>query len=111
MDPTSTIASADLPGGRHDNDFEDFRSVDILPSVEEIQCKRDPYLPEILPPLSISIQGASYCVVICDVLSYGGFDPRHIYLLCLFVRPPANTLSVCPFLRASPVGQWRHSLC
>ena len=62
---SSKITPDDVPGGRHDNDFEDFRSVHILPSVGEIECKKDPYLPEILPPMSRSAQGKNY-VVICD---------------------------------------------
>ena len=58
---STAIALEDLAGGRHNNDFEDFRLVDILPSVEEIQCEKDPYLPEILP-LSTCFQGEK-CLV------------------------------------------------
>ena len=34
-----------LPGGRHDNDKEDFREVCIVPTAEEITCHRPPFLP------------------------------------------------------------------
>ncbi|KAI0310251.1 P-loop containing nucleoside triphosphate hydrolase protein [Amylostereum chailletii] len=32
------------PGGRHDNDFADFRQIVILPTADEINCKKPPYL-------------------------------------------------------------------
>ncbi|KAI0030555.1 P-loop containing nucleoside triphosphate hydrolase protein [Vararia minispora EC-137] len=32
------------PGGRHDNDFEDFRKIAILPTAEEIKCLKPPYI-------------------------------------------------------------------
>lgn len=31
------------PGGRHDNDFEDFRSIAILPTADEITSKEQPF--------------------------------------------------------------------
>ncbi|KAI0050262.1 P-loop containing nucleoside triphosphate hydrolase protein [Auriscalpium vulgare] len=34
----------DGPGGRHDNDFPDFRSIAILPTADEIYSKRKPFL-------------------------------------------------------------------
>ena len=37
---------AQLPGGRHDNDFADFRSVSIIPTIDEFLCPADPYLPK-----------------------------------------------------------------
>jgi hypothetical protein len=45
----------DLPGHlsetgpRHDNDFEDIRNIQILPTFEEIMCDRSPYLPGLDP--------------------------------------------------------------
>jgi hypothetical protein len=45
----------DLPGHlsetgpRHDNDFEDIRNIQILPTFEEIMCDRSPYLPVLDP--------------------------------------------------------------
>eukprot|EP00736_Rhodelphis_marinus_P009799 Rmarinus@m.14001 len=33
------------PGGRHANDKVDFRRIDIVPSMEEVRCQREPYLP------------------------------------------------------------------
>ncbi|CAM9987829.1 unnamed protein product, partial [Discosporangium mesarthrocarpum] len=33
------------PGGRHDNDHADFRSIRILPSHEELTCSTQPFLP------------------------------------------------------------------
>jgi hypothetical protein len=45
----------DLPGHlsktgpRHDNDFEDIRDIQILPTFEEIMCDRSPYLPVLNP--------------------------------------------------------------
>ncbi|KIY50066.1 P-loop containing nucleoside triphosphate hydrolase protein [Fistulina hepatica ATCC 64428] len=32
------------PGGRHDNDFVDFRQISILPTADEIVCRADPFL-------------------------------------------------------------------
>lgn len=37
---------AQLPGGRHDNDFADFRSIKTLPTIDEFLCPADPYLPK-----------------------------------------------------------------
>lgn len=34
-----------LPGGRHSNDQADFRSIMILPSMDEILCPEPPFLP------------------------------------------------------------------
>eukprot|EP00798_Chlamydomonas_sp_ICE-L_P005792 gene5792-6073_t len=33
------------PGGRHDNDQADYRSIKIIPTSEEVLCTRPPYLP------------------------------------------------------------------
>ncbi|KAJ7715419.1 P-loop containing nucleoside triphosphate hydrolase protein [Mycena metata] len=33
-----------LPGGRHDNDFDDFRAIAILPTADEISCTKAPFL-------------------------------------------------------------------
>ncbi|KAG7100208.1 hypothetical protein E1B28_001983 [Marasmius oreades] len=35
------------PGGRHDNDYENFRKIDVYPTPSEIKSKRLPYLPKI----------------------------------------------------------------
>lgn len=32
------------PGGRHDNDFENFREVRVLPTMEELSCAEPPFL-------------------------------------------------------------------
>ena len=37
-------ASADGPGGRHDNDFPNFRDIAILPTADEIRSKKLPFL-------------------------------------------------------------------
>lgn len=34
-----------LPGGRHDNDHQDFRHIRVLPTVEELKSTVEPYLP------------------------------------------------------------------
>ncbi|CAM9689730.1 unnamed protein product, partial [Sphacelaria rigidula] len=34
-----------LPGGRHSNDHADFRSIGIVPTVDEIMCNTIPFLP------------------------------------------------------------------
>ncbi|KAG2495742.1 hypothetical protein HYH03_006339 [Edaphochlamys debaryana] len=42
------VALEDLllgPGGRHDNDHVDYRSITVLPTSEEALCLRQPYLP------------------------------------------------------------------
>lgn len=36
----------EMPGGRHDNDFADFRSISIVPTLDEFLCPADPYLPK-----------------------------------------------------------------
>lgn len=33
------------PGGRHDNDFVNYRSVQIVPTIAELRCADPPYLP------------------------------------------------------------------
>ena len=38
-------AQAVVPGGRHDNDKEDFRTIQIVPTTAEISCTTQPYLP------------------------------------------------------------------
>ncbi|KAK7051490.1 hypothetical protein VNI00_004464 [Paramarasmius palmivorus] len=35
------------PGGRHDNDFEDFRAISVMPTPDELRCKKKPYF---VPP-------------------------------------------------------------
>lgn len=35
----------ETPGGRHDNDMEDYRSINIVPSCQEFLSDADPYLP------------------------------------------------------------------
>ncbi|KAL7522946.1 hypothetical protein ACHAWX_007679 [Stephanocyclus meneghinianus] len=35
----------ETPGGRHDNDKEDFRSISIVPTCQEFLSEADPYLP------------------------------------------------------------------
>ncbi|KAJ7475849.1 P-loop containing nucleoside triphosphate hydrolase protein [Mycena latifolia] len=42
---TSTTFHGDLlPGGRHDNDFDDFRAISILPTADEITCTKPSFL-------------------------------------------------------------------
>ncbi|KAJ6576430.1 hypothetical protein DFH09DRAFT_1149320 [Mycena vulgaris] len=42
---TSTTFHGDLlPGGRHENDFEDFRAISILPTADEITCTKSSFL-------------------------------------------------------------------
>ncbi|RDA90958.1 hypothetical protein CP533_3079 [Ophiocordyceps camponoti-saundersi (nom. inval.)] len=40
----STTNLDDSPGGRHDNDFADFRQIAIYPTLDEIQSKKEPFL-------------------------------------------------------------------
>ena len=35
----------ELPGSRHDNDLFDFRSINVVPTMSELNCVREPYLP------------------------------------------------------------------
>ena len=35
----------DQPGGRHDNDFADYRSIRTMPTQEQISCDIEPFLP------------------------------------------------------------------
>ena len=39
------VIQESLPGGRHSNDHVDFRSVTIVPSVDEVLCEKVPFLP------------------------------------------------------------------
>ena len=43
---SSTEGRLDLPGDRHDNDYKCFRDVRILPTMKEVLCERQPYLPQ-----------------------------------------------------------------
>ena len=40
------VSQAEVPGGRHDNDKVDFRSIVIVPTLDEFLCQDDPYLPK-----------------------------------------------------------------
>ncbi|KAJ4494825.1 P-loop containing nucleoside triphosphate hydrolase protein [Lentinula edodes] len=44
--PTTTTTTQEdhPPGGRHDNDFKDFRAIAILPTSDEIACATPPFL-------------------------------------------------------------------
>ncbi|KAH8917273.1 P-loop containing nucleoside triphosphate hydrolase protein [Atractiella rhizophila] len=47
LSPSASAALAkdrDYPGGRHDNDFEQFSEVSILPTMDELLCKEPPFL-------------------------------------------------------------------
>jgi hypothetical protein len=45
MRSTSTTFQGDLlPGGRHDNDFDDFRAISILPTADELSCTKSSFL-------------------------------------------------------------------
>ena len=41
---TSTSDAVDGPGGRHDNDFADFRKIGVLPSIDELVSSEAPFL-------------------------------------------------------------------
>ncbi|KAG2151638.1 P-loop containing nucleoside triphosphate hydrolase protein [Suillus bovinus] len=38
------VAAVGGPGGRHDNDFNDFREISILPTADEILCQQLPFI-------------------------------------------------------------------
>ncbi|KAG1844511.1 P-loop containing nucleoside triphosphate hydrolase protein [Suillus subalutaceus] len=38
------VAAVGGPGGRHDNDFDDFREISILPTADEILCQQPPFI-------------------------------------------------------------------
>ncbi|KAJ7707709.1 P-loop containing nucleoside triphosphate hydrolase protein [Mycena rosella] len=44
MRHTITFQGDLLPGGRHDNDFDDFRAISILPTADEITCTKSSFL-------------------------------------------------------------------
>ncbi|KIM44994.1 hypothetical protein M413DRAFT_25383 [Hebeloma cylindrosporum] len=49
LDTRMSVSSIDIhigrgPGGRHDNDFEDFRKISILPTADELKSKELPFL-------------------------------------------------------------------
>lgn len=41
---TASIQMGYSPGGRHDNDFADFRQISIFPTADEVSSKEDPFL-------------------------------------------------------------------
>ncbi|UKZ95690.1 uncharacterized protein TrAFT101_010512 [Trichoderma asperellum] len=41
---TASIRMDYSPGGRHDNDFADFRQISIFPTADEVSSKEDPFL-------------------------------------------------------------------
>lgn len=41
---TSAFAAGSTPGGRHDNDFADFREIAIVPTPDEVQSKDPPFI-------------------------------------------------------------------
>lgn len=49
-DGVSLSQATDRPGGRHDNDCENFRAIAILPTRKELQCEKPSYL---LSPLEL----------------------------------------------------------
>ncbi|KAG2036386.1 hypothetical protein BDR03DRAFT_992983 [Suillus americanus] len=38
------VAAVGGPGGRHDNDFNDFKEISILPTADEILCQQPPFI-------------------------------------------------------------------
>ncbi|KAG2360625.1 hypothetical protein BDR07DRAFT_1461926 [Suillus spraguei] len=38
------VAAVGGPGGRHDNDFDNFREISILPTADEILCQQPPFI-------------------------------------------------------------------
>lgn len=47
LSTTSSVMAYDVldgPGGRHDNDFPDYRDIAILPTADEILCRKPPFL-------------------------------------------------------------------
>ena len=47
LSTTSSVTTYDVlngPGGRHDNDFVDFCKIAILPTADEISCRKPPFL-------------------------------------------------------------------
>ena len=60
----STFVAEDHgPGGRHDNDFEDFRRIAILPTADEITSKDPPYYrtsDELDDPATIDTRRSTY---------------------------------------------------
>ena len=42
--PSAVVSEEFGPGGRHDNDFTDFRDISILPTSDEIVCVEPPFL-------------------------------------------------------------------
>lgn len=41
---TASVRVGYSPGGRHDNDFEDFRKISIFPTAHEVSSKEEPFL-------------------------------------------------------------------
>jgi len=39
------IPPAQVPGGRHENDFRDFRQISVMPTLAEVTCTERPFLP------------------------------------------------------------------
>ena len=57
------VAGGDGPGGRHDNDFQDFRKITILPTADEITSKELPFYRtsnELEDPATINTRLGTY---------------------------------------------------
>ncbi|EGO03446.1 hypothetical protein SERLA73DRAFT_165136 [Serpula lacrymans var. lacrymans S7.3] len=60
---TGTTLEVGGPGGRHDNDFSDFRQIAIVPTADEITCTDPPFLrscAELESPEAASTRTADY---------------------------------------------------
>ena len=44
LSPTTKTSEGPRPGGRHDNDHEDFRQISILPTADELLSEEEPFL-------------------------------------------------------------------
>lgn len=44
LSPTTKASDGPRPGGRHDNDHEDFRQISILPTADELLSEEEPFL-------------------------------------------------------------------
>ncbi|RXW16619.1 hypothetical protein EST38_g9234 [Candolleomyces aberdarensis] len=56
-------ADGSAPGGRHDNDFVDFRKIAIVPTPDEVQSKKDPFIRQssfLQDPSNESVRVASH---------------------------------------------------
>lgn len=69
-----TYSSSSSPGGRHDNDHEDFRNIAILPTPDELASKELPFLRQSNWFSDDALAGCREAVYLCNYFRLGRQD-------------------------------------